>query len=99
LATRGGRASLSAGLADVGGLHGVWIDDFALADLAAIRDGSGGNPARDDLNEFLLLTNATGGPGVDGEEGAVHIHENGEAVFLGHGELSQERGVTLESGG
>jgi len=96
---KGQERSLSARLADVGSLHGVWIDGLALAYLAAFRDGSSSDAVRENFKKFLMLADATIGPGVDGEESSIHIHEDREAFFLGQGELSQERGVAPEVGG
>jgi len=71
-------------------------DDFALADLAALRGGVGSNTSRDDIDELLLIADAAVAQLVKGEERSFSLHDGGDAGFLGDCELSQEGGISGE---
>lgn len=71
-----GERLLFAGLADGGSLHGEGADDFALADLAGLGLGGSSDASRNNFDEFLLFSNSTGSPRIDGEERSFQIHES-----------------------
>jgi len=64
---------------------------LATGGRGGCRDASG-----EDVEEFLLFADATGGEGVGREESSVVVHEGGDAGFLGDAELVEERGVSVE---
>jgi len=92
----GAKERLFAGFADVRSFHVVGGDHLTLADLAAGRNGGGGDTFGDDLDQFLLLPDATGRERVDGEERSLSLHDHGDAGFLGDGELGEQSGVSGE---